>query len=118
MEYQTEALTPDHVDVTQPLSDDMKEWLQNRNRHDLLERHAQYMAQQASATDKPEPDEAGTPASPPEPDEDEDEDDYNNWTVKELAAEAEDRGLAKSGTKDELIARLRANDAENDTPEA
>lgn len=32
--------------------------------------------------------------------------DYSDWTKAELQAEAERRGLSKTGTKDELIARL------------
>lgn len=43
----------------------------------------------------------------------EDEDaDYSDWTKDELVAEAERRGLSKSGTKDELIARLDSDDSE------
>lgn len=37
--------------------------------------------------------------------------DYETLTKAELAAEAEARGLAKSGTKAELVARLEENDA-------
>lgn len=37
--------------------------------------------------------------------------DYQDWTKAELSAELESRGLPKSGTKDELIARLEADDA-------
>lgn len=32
--------------------------------------------------------------------------DYSDWSKAQLAAELEARGLPKSGTKDELIARL------------
>lgn len=35
---------------------------------------------------------------------------YDQQTVAELHDEAEKRGLAKSGTKDELVARLKADD--------
>jgi len=35
---------------------------------------------------------------------------YDDLTATELHDEAEKRGLAKSGTKDELIARLKADD--------
>lgn len=37
---------------------------------------------------------------------------YEDWSKDELVAEAERRGLAKSGTKDEIIARLHESDAE------
>ena len=36
--------------------------------------------------------------------------DYEDWTKDELAAELESRGLAKSGTKAELIERLTEDD--------
>ncbi len=37
--------------------------------------------------------------------------DYSEWTKDLLSEELEKRGLAKSGTKDELIARLQEDDA-------
>ena len=39
---------------------------------------------------------------------------YSEWTKQELQDECESRGLAKSGTKDELIARLEEDDAEEE----
>lgn len=36
---------------------------------------------------------------------------YGSWTKDELSDEAEKRGLPKSGTKAELIARLEEDDA-------
>lgn len=36
--------------------------------------------------------------------------DYESWTKAELVAAAEARGLAKTGTKAELIARLQAGE--------
>lgn len=101
-EYQTDALTPEHVDLTKPLSEDMKLWLLNRNRSDLLEQNAALLAKEAPSDEPP----TGSTESPG----DDDEDDYENWTVKELAEEAGARSLTKSGTKDELVARLRAHD--------
>lgn len=35
---------------------------------------------------------------------------YEDWSKAELAEEAENRGLAKSGTKEELVARLQEDD--------
>ena len=35
---------------------------------------------------------------------------YDDWTKDELSAELESRGLAKSGTKAELIERLQGDD--------
>jgi hypothetical protein len=43
---------------------------------------------------------------------------YAEWTVAELSDEAEGRGLAKSGTKDELIGRLEASDTADAEAEA
>ena len=37
--------------------------------------------------------------------------DYENWTVKDLQDESDERGLPRSGKKDELVARLREHDA-------
>jgi SAP domain len=44
------------------------------------------------------------------------EDEYSDMTVEELKAECESRGLAVSGTKAELQARLRADDAGEEPP--
>lgn len=40
-------------------------------------------------------------------------DEWNECTVEELREECRERGLAVSGRKDELIARLQQNDAES-----
>lgn len=42
------------------------------------------------------------------------QDDYDDWTNSELSKELENRALPKSGTKAELVERLRANDAEQE----
>lgn len=39
---------------------------------------------------------------------------YHSWTRKELAAECKARDLSASGTKDELVARLKANEPDGD----
>lgn len=44
--------------------------------------------------------------------EDSESDDYDEWKVPELKEELEKRELAVGGNKDELIARLREDDAE------
>jgi SAP domain len=44
------------------------------------------------------------------------EDEYSDMTVEELKAECESRGLPVSGTKAELQARLRADDAGEEQP--
>lgn len=43
----------------------------------------------------------------------EEEGGYETWSNDELSAECESRGLAKSGTKAELVARLEEDDANN-----
>ena len=47
-------------------------------------------------------------------DEDDDLDDYSEMSQKDLQAEAKARKLQTTGTKDELIARLEADDAKAD----
>lgn len=42
------------------------------------------------------------------------EDPYDSWTRKELQAELRKRGLPVSGTKDEQVARLKANEPQED----
>lgn len=44
--------------------------------------------------------------------EDEDEEDYNSLTKDDLVKLLKERGLEISGKKDELVARLEENDAE------
>lgn len=39
---------------------------------------------------------------------------YEEWTNDDLRAELEDRGLSKSGNKDELVARLEDDDLEEE----
>ncbi len=50
-------------------------------------------------------------------DSDEEEVDYSSASKAELVAEAEERGLPTSGTKDELIKRLEEDDAKEDEEE-
>jgi hypothetical protein len=47
----------------------------------------------------------------PEPEQDDAADEYAGMTKAELVTELDERGLATSGNKDELVARLRADDA-------
>lgn len=68
---------------------------------------------QTAAEDQGDPDEAvgeGNEYTEPEADET-DEDEYDGMTAAELSEEAESRGLAKSGSKADLQARLREDDA-------
>jgi SAP domain len=45
-----------------------------------------------------------------------DDGEYDGMTKDELQAELRDRGLSTSGNKDELVARLRENDAAEPEP--
>ena len=57
---------------------------------------------------------ADLPTTPQTPDEEEEEEvDYSEASKDELVAEAKRRELPASGTKDEIIARLEAYDAEH-----
>lgn len=54
------------------------------------------------------------PAPRAEEDAEEDGDPYTSWTRKDLAAECKARGLPVYGSKDELVARLKANESDGD----
>ena len=84
-----------NIDFSKPLSDDEKQHLR--------ERGLEYKIAEAPAK-------AAKPAPKDEPEAD---DGYGSWTKEELKAEAEERGLPISGTKDELVDRLAADDEED-----
>jgi hypothetical protein len=52
-----------------------------------------------------------------EDDDDEADDDYNEWSLPQLRAELEDRGLESKGRKNTLVARLEEHDASDDEGE-
>jgi hypothetical protein len=84
------------IDVDGPLSESDREYLHSRGQHALVERmDHEYQ--------EPEPEDGGDG----EPDTN-----YDAWTVKELQDECEERGIPKSGTKPELVARLREHDGQ------
>lgn len=131
------------IDITKPLSDEDRQYLEDRARHEDLRRNAEIVgereadvltpindgntgdvdpfkaddgteqitgtnpgertvtAAQAADTGVPTADDAG----------DEPDDDYENWTNEDLRDELENRDLSKSGNKQELVARLREDDA-------
>lgn len=83
-----------NIDFSKPLSDDEKQHLR--------ERGLEYKIAEAPAK-------AAKPAPKDEPE----PDGYGSWTKEELKAEAEERGLPINGTKDDLVARLEADDEED-----
>lgn len=132
------------IDLTQPLSEDDREYLLARGREqhvfqndaqfsDDLEARARGLYIPGSAIDlaegvpgTPSADptvvNGGGPAIPEEDpgldsddlvsdDLDSEEDNYETWTKEQLSEELENRELATTGKKDELIARLREDDA-------
>lgn len=50
-------------------------------------------------------------AAPTEPRDQTLDDPYHSWSRKDLVAEARKRDLPSYGTKDELVARLKANES-------
>jgi hypothetical protein len=98
------------VPRNQPLSDEDREYLHARGYHDMVD-----------AIDRDHPG-GGTPSevtdgSAVSPDEvviDDDEDEYEDWTGPQLEAELKRRNLPYTGTKDQRIERLRADDDEAD----
>lgn len=84
-----------NIDLTQPLSDEDREWLEQRGKIGDL-RIADELA--GAAVD---PDEEGG----------EDSETYGNWTKAQLMYEANNRDLSQAGTKADLVARLEEDDA-------
>lgn len=85
------------IPMDQPLSDEDRQYLLDRDRRDLIA-HIDEMNSPAEA------DESG----------DGDGDDYDTWKKDDLVEEATKRELDASGTKAEIIARLREDDAEDE----
>lgn len=85
-------------DIVDELTDAEKEWLRAWNRGDEI------------------PDEDGddTDADDTDEDEEDEEDEYDDMTNDQLREELGRRGLPKSGNQDELIARLREDDEDDD----
>jgi hypothetical protein len=83
--------------------------------HDAIARKQAKAFGRASA---PSPQNDGEGDDPPEPeDEEEDEEEaegYDAWSLDELKDELRERDLAVGGKKAELVARLEADDAEED----
>lgn len=116
---------------------DMSKGLENLSREDLLylrdrgrltpEQEAQYLSEEDAAPTAPEPNPPSTPTTGdtgPAPDTGGNEDDggseptdnYDDedaWSYKDLQAEAKKRELPAGGSRDEIIVRLRADDAED-----
>lgn len=108
------------IDITQPLGKETREWLHNRNQHELL---AEYERNMAGESKSEETESQGAPPDPPSPiliDE------YEKWNVDQLKAEIDERAkeldeeadedtrsrlsYTSKDRKDDLIAKLRADD--------
>jgi hypothetical protein len=92
------------INWDEPLSEDDKAWLRQRDKHAEVEANEKRFAVEADPTGSSDDDDEAT-------------DDYDKWKVPELAAEAAKRepavditGLSK---KSDLIAALRTWDAAN-----
>jgi SAP domain len=83
------------IDITQPLSDEDRQYLVDRHHVVALERNAAFVAGASVAGDERE-----------EEKEDEDGPDLEDMTVQQLQEVLRKRDLPVSGTKDELLARL------------
>ena len=58
---------------------------------------------------------ASNPPADAPADLEDDYDDESEWSYKELQTEAKERELPASGSREEIVARLRENDAANAT---
>jgi len=115
-----------NIDLTQPLSDEDRQWLEDRGDYTALRRAAE-----AAGESDEEPDEADEADEDSQDSEDEDSDDdsddddseddesdeddedavaYEDLTNAQLAELLEARDLPKSGTKAEMVARLIEDD--------
>lgn len=102
------------IDMTKPLSDEDREYLETRARQDLIAQNDEQFGVES--------DEEGSPGNSLQAEkanlqitgEVVIEDDYSSMTNDELRDELEDRGLATSGAKADLQDRLREDDAKQD----
>lgn len=91
------------IPLDKPLSDKDRAYLLMRGKNSQVAWFDQSQAAEEKAAEEVEEEETET---------EEVEDEYDEWTVAELQAELESRKLDKTGKKQELIDRLRADDAE------
>jgi len=100
------------IDLSQPLSDEDRAYLDSRARHDLIalndEEHGVTHEDDAPTTSS-QAEQANLQVDA----EEDIEDEYSSMTNDDLRAELEDRDLPTSGNKADLLARLRANDNED-----
>jgi hypothetical protein len=95
------------IDISQPLSDEDRAYLDTRGRHDLIalndEQFGGSSDEEASLTSS-QAEQANLQIE-------EEDDEYSDMTNEALREELSDRGLSTSGAKADLQARLRADDA-------
>lgn len=94
------------IDLTQPLSDEDRAWLQERGAYGDI-RVADELARVA-AGEFAAPEEA--PVEPDEDDEVVESENYGGWTNAQLRYELSTRSLPQHGNKADLVARLEASD--------
>jgi hypothetical protein len=92
-----------NIDLTKPLSPEDEQYLRDRDRFRDIELAKANTAKASAPADSDSPSPVG----------DELPDDYNDWTKDQLTEELKARQLAVSGNKDELVARLVADDEEH-----
>ena len=97
------------IDLTQPLSDEDRAWLEERGAIGDL-RIADELAAVAAGTLDPVAVEE-IPAEEDEDDEEHESESYGGWTKAQLQYELSTRDLPQYGTKAELIDRLETADA-------
>lgn len=120
------------IDLSQPLSDEDRRWLEERGDYAAIAvadaTHGAPEPREAKADEPSEPEDAPVPlvaepvaepnagddgvTEPSDSSEDADDDvpPYEEWTADALRDECDARGLAKSGSKADLIDRLVADD--------
>lgn len=95
------------IDPKQPLSDEDRAYLEERNQHSLIARIDGDSFEEHSSTEEPAGDDEVTElqTQPPQ---------YDDHKVDELRVMLLDRELDDRGTKSELVARLEEDDASKD----
>lgn len=93
------------IDLSQPLSDEDRAWLDEHGKYGDLRVAAEY----ARAADEPEP--VAVEQVPEEDESDVEGSEYGTWTNAQLRYELGTRDLPQYGTKAELVARLEEADS-------
>lgn len=99
------------VELTLPLSDEVRQWLLSKGKDTLVARlDMQTVVQGLHRKPAPEVTKDSAPVTQ-DSNEDEEIPPYWEWSKSELVEELKARGLDTSGRKEELVARLEEDDA-------